>query len=287
MTNYGSICYSGNGSYTLNPGIYKQISVSGNAKVTLNPGLYLIEGGGLTVSGNAGISGTGIMIYNTGSNYPNAGGNFGGITLSENGTFSLTASATSTGGTDAGILIFQPTANTRALSLSGNGVAGITGTVYAPSAQVVISGNASLGGSLIADELSLSGNGVSTQVADGSAGSQLDNANAGTLLAGNLFVYISDPTGLFTANELSRIQDAINAWDNLLVPYSVTIAEVSDPSLANVVIDTGTTSAAGSASDGILGCYNSTGEITILQVGTGTTVLTRARSARRSTTSRP
>jgi hypothetical protein len=265
LTNYDSASYSGNGSYTLNPGIYTQIRVSGNAKATLNPGLYLIEGGGLTVSGNASISGTGIMIYNTGSNYPSAGGNFGGITLSGNGTFSLTASATSANGTDAGILIFQPTANTRALSFGGNGVAGITGTVYAPSAQVVISGNASLGGSLIADELSLSGNGVSTQVADGSAGSQLDNASAGTLLAGNLFVYVSDPSGLFTANELSRIQDAINAWDSLLVPYSVTIAEVSDPSLANVVIDTGTTSAAGSASSGVLGCYNSTGEITILQ----------------------
>jgi hypothetical protein len=35
--------------------------------------------------------------------------------------------------------------------------------------------------------------------------------------------------------------------------------------LANVTIDDGTTSAAGSASDGVLGCYNSTGEITILQ----------------------
>jgi len=265
LTNFGSASYSGNSSVTLQPGIYSRISASGYASVKLNPGLYLIEGGGFAVSGNASITGTGIMIYNTGSNYPNAGGNFGGITLSGNGTFSLTASATSANGTDAGILIFQPSANTRALSLSGNGVAGITGTLYAPSAQVIVSGNAMLAGSIVADELSLSGNGVSTQVADGSAGSAIDTAGAGTLLAGSLFVYISDPSGFFNANELSRIQDAINTWDNLLVPYSVTITEVSDPILANVVIDTGSTSGAGSAADGILGCYNSTGEITILQ----------------------
>jgi hypothetical protein len=239
--------------------------VSGKASVTLNPGLYLIEGGGFTVSGNASVSGAGVMIYNTGSNYPNAGGSFGGITLSGNGTFSLSASATSTGGTDAGILIFQPTANTRALSLSGNGVAGITGTVYAPSAQVVISGNAKLSGALVADELSLSGNGVSTQAADGAGGSAIDTASAGTLLAGNLFIYVSDPSGLFTANEQGRILDAINAWNTLLVPYCVTISEVSDPNLANVVIDTSWTSAAGSAADGVLGSYGSNGEITILQ----------------------
>jgi hypothetical protein len=265
LTNYGSVSYGGNGSHTLNPGIYRQISVSGNATVQLNAGLYLIEGGGLTVSGNASISGTGIMIYNTSSNYPNNGGNFGGITLSGNGTFNLSASVTSSGGADAGILIFQPTANTRALSFSGNASAGITGTIYAPSAQVLISGNASLTGSLVADELSMSGNGVSTEVADGSGGSPLDRASAGTLLAGDLRVYVNDPAGYFTADMLNRIQDAINTWDNLLASYSVTITEVSDPALANVIIDDGTSSAAGSATDGVLGSYSSSGEITVLQ----------------------
>jgi hypothetical protein len=260
MTNYGSVSLSGKNSSTIKPGIYSQISASGNASLTLNPGLYIIEGGGFTISGNASVTATGVTIYNTGSNYPNAGGNYGGITLSGNGTFSLTAA---TSGTYTGILIFQSHANTRALSLSGNGVAGITGTVYAPSAQVVVSGNAKLTGSLVADELTLSGNGVSTQVADGASAS--DTASVGTLLGGNLSVYVSDPSDLFTPNEQARILDAINAWDALLVPYSVTISEVADPSLANVVLDTGATSAAGSAADGVLGSYSSTGEITILQ----------------------
>ena len=78
------------GSYlvvqTLSQGIYTQINVSGNAHLTLNSGVYIIQGGGLTVSGNASLTGNGVLIYNAGSNFPSAGGNFGGITLSGNGT---------------------------------------------------------------------------------------------------------------------------------------------------------------------------------------------------------
>jgi uncharacterized repeat protein (TIGR03803 family) len=264
LNSYNSASYR-SGSHSLLPGIYSQISASGTASLTLSPGLYLIEGGGFTVTGSASISGSGVTIYNTVSTYPKAGGTYGGITLSGSGTFSLTAATAPTNGAYPGILIFQPGANTRAISLGGNGVLGLNGTIYAPTAQVTVTGNAQLKGALIADRLSLSGSGVSTQVADGSAGSILDNANAGTLLAGNITVYVNDPSSYFTADELSRIQDAINTWDNLLAPFSVTISEVSDPTLANVVIDNGTTSAAGSAANGILGSFSSSGEITILQ----------------------
>ena len=89
---------------------------------------------------------------------------------------------------------------------------------------------------------------------------------ANTLLAGDLSVYINDPSGLFTADELARIQDAINAWDALLAPYNVTITEVSDPTQANIVIDTSTTSACGGMANGVLGCFNApNGEITMIQ----------------------
>jgi hypothetical protein len=264
LTSYGPVSFS-SGAHMLCPGIYNQISATGNASLTLSPGLYLIEGGGFTVTGNASVTGTGVTIYNTGSNYPNAGGNFGGITLSANGSFSLSAAASAANGAYPGIVIFQAHANTRALALGGNAAAGIAGTIYAPAAQVIVSGNAQLNGALDVNKLTLSGNGVSTQVADGTGGSSIDSASYGTLLAGNLEVYVSDPAGYFTANEQARIQDAINAWDTLLAPYNVVITEVSDPALANVVIDTGTTSPAGAAADGVLGSYSSTGEITILQ----------------------
>jgi hypothetical protein len=262
LTNYGSVNLTG-GSLTICQGIYSQISVSGGASLTLNPGIYVIAGGGLTVTGGASISGSGVMIYNAGSNYPGSGGNFGGITFGGTGTFSLSAPAS---GPYAGIVIFQSRQNTRALSLSGTAMAGVTGLIYAPNALLSMSGNASLQSAMDVGMLNLIGNVSLTQIATGSDGTGDTSGIANTLLAGNLSVYINDPSGLFTADELARIQDAINAWDAILAPYNVTITEVSDPTQANIVIDTGSTSAAGGAANGVLGCYNApNGEITMLQ----------------------
>jgi hypothetical protein len=260
LTNYGAVSISGNKTQTLNPGIYSSISASGNASLTLNPGVYLIEGGGFTVTGNASVSGAGVTIYNTSSNYPSSTGSYGGIALSGNGTFSLTAP---TSGPYAGIVIFQAHANTRALSLGGNAASGLTGTVYAPSALLYVSGNASVHGALDVNELSLTGNAASSQATDSADVSGGDAA--GQLLAGNMEVYVNNQSGLFTPDELARIQDAVNAADAVVEPYGVSVQETTDPSLANVVIDTGSTSAVGGYGDGILGCYTTSGEITLIQ----------------------
>jgi hypothetical protein len=265
LTNYGAVVLGGNSkaTKTLNPGIYTQVSISGNANVTLNSGVYIIEGGGLVASGAASLSGTGVMIYNAGSNYPNSGGNFGGITLSGSGTFNLSAP---TSGPYAGVLMFQARQNTRALSISGSILSGLNGAIYAPSALLSLSGGAQLQAPIYVGMLSVSGGAALTQIAAGSDGTGDTSGIANTLLAGNLSVYVNDPNGLFTADELARIQDAINTWDAVLVPYNVTITEVSDPTQANIIIDTGTTSACGSAADGVLGCYNEpNAEITMLQ----------------------
>ncbi|MGA2255638.1 MAG: S53 family peptidase, partial [Thermoguttaceae bacterium] len=90
------------------------------------------------------------------------GGTYGSITLSGNGTCALSAATT---GTYAGILIFQDRNNAKALTLSGNAMQGISGTIYAPAAQVAESGNAQVGSSsnpiaLVVDTLSMSGNAV-------------------------------------------------------------------------------------------------------------------------------
>ncbi|MFI5455458.1 MAG: MBG domain-containing protein, partial [Isosphaerales bacterium] len=273
---------AGNSNATISQGAYSQIVVSGNAKLTLNPGVYvvgtggvavsgngslicsgvifIIQGGGFTVSGNASITGRNVLIYNAAS-----GSSMGGVTLSGNGTFKLNAATT---GPDANILIDQPASNTRALNISGNAMLGITGTIHAPSALLTMSGNGSLQNPLIIDSLNLSGNVALTQMAAGSDGAGDAVGIANTLPAGNLNVYISDPAGFFTSDMLARIQDTINAWDALLVPYNVTISEVSDPTLANLVIDDGTTSASGDMSNDVLGCYNPTvspTEITLIQ----------------------
>jgi hypothetical protein len=171
---------SGNTVATINPGLYSQISVAGNAKLTLNPGVYVIgaggvnvsvnasltgngvtyilEGGGFTASGNASVSGSNVLIVNAGSSYPNfgvPGQTYGAISLSGNGSFNLSPATT---GTYAGILIYQTRDNTRGLSLSGNGIAGVTGLVYAPSALLTLSGNGTLQNPLIVGMLNLSGN---------------------------------------------------------------------------------------------------------------------------------
>ncbi|HKM55189.1 MAG TPA: Ig-like domain repeat protein, partial [Isosphaeraceae bacterium] len=156
LTNCGSESLSGNSSATINPGIYSQISVSGNGTLTLNSGIYIIEGGGFTVSGNASVSGSGVMIFNAGSKYPTTGGTYGSITLSGNGSYKLSPPAT---GAYAGIVIFQTRDNSKALTVSGN-ASGVTGTVYAPAAQLAESGNAALNAAVIVDTMTVSGNGI-------------------------------------------------------------------------------------------------------------------------------
>src|SRR5262249_44339322 len=143
--------------------------------------------------------------------------------------------------------------NTRALAFSGNAMAGMNGTNYAPNALLSMSGNAQLANPLIVGSLNLSGNVSLTQTAGGTDGSDDSVGLADTLVAGNLSVYVDNSSGLFTTDELARIQDAVNTWDALLVPYNVTITEVSDPTLAHVVIDTGSTSACGGVGQGVLG----------------------------------
>ena len=108
MTNYGSFSLGGNSSKTIQPGIYSSISVSGNAKLTMATGIYIIEGGGFSVSGNASVTGSGVMIVNAGSNYPGTGGTYGSISLGGNGTCSLSPMMS---GPYAGIVFFQPSDN--------------------------------------------------------------------------------------------------------------------------------------------------------------------------------
>ena len=65
------------------------------------------------------------------------------------------------------------------------------------------------------------------------------------MLAGDLYVYVDDPSGYFTADERARIQDTANMLNALLIPYSVAVTLVTDPAAANVVIDLGITSPVG------------------------------------------
>ncbi len=111
---------------------------------------------------------------------------------------------------------------------------------------------------------------VLTLRAPGSAGAQVANGSTtttttGALLGGDIELYVDNSSGLFTSDELARINDAVAAVDATLAPYGVTITEVTDSSVANVTLDTGSTSAVGGYIDGVLGCWNPAGEITLIQ----------------------
>jgi hypothetical protein len=86
---HGAASCGSNQSLTLTPGVYTSITGSGNCAITLQPGMYAIAGGGISVSGNASIKGSGVLLYNGGSNYPASGGSFGAMSLSGNGSFDL------------------------------------------------------------------------------------------------------------------------------------------------------------------------------------------------------
>jgi uncharacterized delta-60 repeat protein len=114
--------------------------------------------------------------------------------------------------------------------------------------------------------ISLSANGSSAGLmADGTAAGQ---ATAGALQGGDVALYVDNSSGLLTTDELARIDDAVAAVDAALAPYGVTVSETTDSTSANVVLDTNTTTAVGSAADGVLGCEtpsNDSTEITLVQ----------------------
>ena len=98
------------------------------------------------------------MIYNT----DNSHGTYGSITVSGNGMVNLAAP---TSGMYAGILIFQDRNDARALSSSVNATLTLSGTIYAPAAQLAESGNAQIVGSpgavsIVVDSMAISRNGV-------------------------------------------------------------------------------------------------------------------------------
>ena len=57
-----------NGTQTIDPGVYKGgISVTGGGQIPtliMNPGIYYMDGGGFSLSGQANLTATGVMIYN-------------------------------------------------------------------------------------------------------------------------------------------------------------------------------------------------------------------------------
>jgi Flp pilus assembly protein TadG len=140
----------GSSNVSLQPGVYTGgISIGGGSTVTLVSGVYILQGGGLQLSGDAQVTGTGVLIYNTG---PSGG------PISISGSASLTLSPP-TSGTYQGIGIFQDPSLTQAVQVSGSGTL-TSGLIYAPAAALQLGGSAVgsvVGGGYVAATLQATG----------------------------------------------------------------------------------------------------------------------------------
>src|SRR5262249_60670513 len=87
----GTISVKNGQTQVLFPGVYSSIKITGGT-VNFNPGIYVVTGGktnAIEITGGT-VTGTGVMFYNTASNYDPGTGNdsgsgnpsFGGINIS-------------------------------------------------------------------------------------------------------------------------------------------------------------------------------------------------------------
>jgi hypothetical protein len=142
--------FSGQGTYTVNPGVYCNFSLSGQARVTLNPGTYVLRNG-LSMSGGSRISGSGVLLYNKSGSLGLSGGtdiNLSGLTS----------------GPLRGFVIFQDRNNTANMDLSGGATQTIAGAIYSKNGGLNYTGNGSSTGNggvdvtLVVKTLRLTGN---------------------------------------------------------------------------------------------------------------------------------
>jgi hypothetical protein len=105
--------------------------------------------------------------------------------------------------------------------------------------------------------------GKSAGLTTGAAGGT-GSTGASALLAGDIDLYVDNSNGDLTADELARIQDAVTAADAVTAQYGVEVAEVTDPTLADVTLNMDTTSAVGGYAAGVLGCTTDAGQISII-----------------------
>jgi hypothetical protein len=114
---------------TVNPGSFNSIHITGG-NVTLNPGVYVIGSGGLTINGNANVTGTGVTFYIT---------NGGSVQINGTGTVTFYAPTTDP---YAGILFYQDPNDTSAATINGTSSSIFQGALYFPSASLDFSGTA-------------------------------------------------------------------------------------------------------------------------------------------------
>ena len=173
-TKYPAVNVANVDTATLSPGVYPSINIQGSAKVTMNPGIYIITGGGVNVGNSGTLSGTGVMIYNTGSDFnvatgfpdsgdlsqsPSSSGGstqFGSLNLAGSGIINLTPITNSSSAFN-GVGFYQRRLNTKPFIQSGYTTAPFKGTIYAKWAQVQLTGSASYSAQFVVGSVRIDG----------------------------------------------------------------------------------------------------------------------------------
>jgi Flp pilus assembly protein TadG len=154
-------CQDGSGNQI--PGVYTvNFGGSGNTDMTMNPGVYIMKAG-MDTAGNRDITGNGVFIFNTYSNYPGSPGvspSCSEVNLQGNATSTLAAQTT---GTWANLLVYQDPICSTAMRIGGNGTFAGTGSVYIPSGEFRFEGNPSTlnGSQLIARTVNIQNGNIS------------------------------------------------------------------------------------------------------------------------------
>jgi hypothetical protein len=139
-------------------GIYN----NNNCNVIMESGVFILKGGGFTQDAQSpwliSTAAGGALVFNTHSNYPGAigGGTCGGLSAQQGGGFNLTGMSS---GTYKGMAYYQDVACTNPISIQSNGSYMFYGTVYAPSAPVLIqsAANMTVDAQLVVSEISFQG----------------------------------------------------------------------------------------------------------------------------------
>jgi hypothetical protein len=124
--------------------------ITGSTALASNT-IYLVGGAGISLTGQQTLTGSNVMLYLTGAN--------ASINLSGQGSVTLSPM---TSGAYAGITIFQDRTDSNQGTMVGNGNLNITGTIYAPAADIQAKGNGSTDGfasQIIAQSMTMKGNG--------------------------------------------------------------------------------------------------------------------------------
>jgi Flp pilus assembly protein TadG len=162
-----SYSLTGSGSATISAGMYSSISATGSGTLTLNPGIYVLTGK-MSVTGSGSITGSGVLLFFGCSLYPvpcTSSQKGGRLSQTGSGGFQLAAPTASTCTSVPatcpyqGLLVYYDPNNAAAMSITGSG-SGPTGTIYAKSSTLTLSGSGGSVNSLIdVDRMSFAGSG--------------------------------------------------------------------------------------------------------------------------------